>query len=70
MVYGWSVSPSGIYRTREGRTLRISLAEDGAISVQILEDDAWVPASVRMAGLRLAPTTRRLSPREIARLPD
>lgn len=70
MVYGASVSPSGIYRTREGRTLRISLAEDGAISVQILQDDAWVPASVRMAGLRLAPTTRRLSPREIARLPD
>jgi hypothetical protein len=70
MAYGGWVTPSGIYRTQEGRTLRISLAEDGAISVQILEDDAWVPASVRMAGLRLSPTTRRLSAREIARLPD
>jgi len=70
MAYGGYVSSSGIYRTQEGRTLRISLAEDGAISVQILEEDTWVPASVRMAGLRLAPTTRRLSAREIARLPD
>lgn len=64
------MSPSGIYRTEQGRTLRISLAEDGAISVQRLEHDAWVPASVRMAGLRLAPSTRKLTEREIAKLPD
>lgn len=70
MAYGGSVSPSGIYRTEQGRTLRIALAEDGAISVQVLEDDVWVPASVRMAGLRLAPSTRKLTAREIAKLPD
>lgn len=63
------MSPSGVYRTEQGRTLRIMVAEDGALSVQILEGDAWVPASVRMAGLRLSPTTRRLTATEIAALP-
>ncbi|GBC86591.1 hypothetical protein HRbin12_00588 [bacterium HR12] len=69
MAYSGEVSPSGVYRTEQGRTLRIRVAEDGALSVQILEGDAWVAASVRMVGLRLAPTTRRLSAAEIAALP-
>lgn len=69
MAYGGAMSPSGVYRTREGRTLRIRVAEDGAISVQILRGDEWLPASVRMAGLRLSPTTRKLTATEIAALP-
>lgn len=69
MAYGGYVSPSGVYRTKQGRTLRIRIAEDGALSVQILADDGWIPASVRMAGLRLSPTTRKLTATEIAALP-
>lgn len=60
---------SEVYRTKQGKTLRISLAEDGAIRVEVLEDGAWVPGNVRMAGLRLSPTTRKLTAREVLALP-
>jgi hypothetical protein len=60
---------SEVYRTKKGKTLRISLAEDGAIRVEVLEDGVWVPGNVRMAGLRLSPTTRKLSAREVLALP-
>jgi hypothetical protein len=60
---------SGIYRTEQGRTLRISVTEESAIGVEILENDVWVPGSVRMAGLRLSPTTRKLTAAEVRALP-
>jgi len=60
---------SDVYRTKLGKTLRISIAEDGAIRVEILADGAWVAGSVRMAGLRLSPTTRKLTAREVLALP-
>ena len=60
---------SGIYRTEQGRTLRISVTEESAIGVEILENDVWVPGSVRMAGLRLSPTTRELTAAEVRALP-
>jgi hypothetical protein len=60
---------SSIYRTEQGKTLRISESEDGAVQVEILDDDAWIPASVRMAGLRLSPTTRKLTARQVLALP-
>lgn len=60
---------SSVYRTVQGRTLRISLAEDGAIRVELLEEGAWMPGPVRMAGLRLSPSTRKLSAREVLALP-
>jgi hypothetical protein len=69
MAYcGW-VTTSAVYRTKQGKTLRISVAEDGAIRVEVLEGDAWVAGSVRMAGLRLSPTTRKLTAREVHALP-
>jgi hypothetical protein len=60
---------SEVYRTKQGKTLRISVAEDGAIRVEILEEGVWMPGNVRMAGLRLSPTTRKLSAREVLALP-
>lgn len=60
---------SEVYRTQQGKTLRISVAEDGAIRVEVLEDGVWVPGNVRMAGLRLSPTTRKLNAREVLALP-
>jgi hypothetical protein len=58
------------YRTRMGKTLRIAESDDGAVSIQILKDGAWVDAPRGMIGLRLSPETRRLSRSEVAALPD
>jgi hypothetical protein len=69
MAYPGTVTRSDVYRTKMGKTLRISLAGDGAIRVEILEGDAWVAGPVRMAGLRLSPTTRKLTAREVLALP-
>jgi len=69
MAYGEVVGSSNVYRTKQGRTLRISLAEDGAIRVELLEEGAWVAGPVRMAGLRLSPTTRKLTASEVLALP-
>jgi hypothetical protein len=60
---------SGIYRTEQGRTLRISVTDESGIGVEILQNDVWVPGSVRMAGLRLSPTTRKLTAAEVRALP-
>ena len=60
---------SGIYRTEQGRTLRISVTDESGIGVEILQNDVWVPGSVRMAGLRLSPTTRKLTAAEVRSLP-
>jgi hypothetical protein len=60
---------SGVYRTEQGRTLRISVTDESGIGVEILQNDVWVPGSVRMAGLRLSPTTRKLTAAEIRALP-
>jgi hypothetical protein len=63
------VKVSAVYRTKQGRTLRISESEDGALRVEILDGGAWIDGNVRMAGLRLSPTTRKLSGAEVRALP-
>jgi hypothetical protein len=63
------VRSSNVYRTRLGKTLRILLAEDGAIRVELLEEGTWVAGPVRMAGLRLSPTTHKLTASEVLGLP-
>ena len=68
MTYGDRVR-SEVYRTKQGRTLRISVAEDGAIRVERLQEGAWIAGNVRMAGLRLSPTTRKLTAAEVLALP-
>lgn len=57
------------YRTAGGATLRVTVTADGAPNVQLLKDGAWTPAPVRMMGLRLSPTTRRLRAAEVRALP-
>lgn len=39
------------------------------LSVRVLKDGTWADAPLGMIGLRLAPTTRRLTAREIDTLP-
>jgi hypothetical protein len=58
------------YKTEMGKTLRVQESDDGQLSVQILKDGEWAEAPRGMIGLRLAPGTKRLTAREIKRLPD
>ena len=57
------------YRTATGKTLRMEETDDGMPSVKVLKDGVWVDAPRGMFGLRLSPTTRRLTAKEIGHLP-
>jgi hypothetical protein len=48
---------------------RVSEDLDGHLSVGVLEDARWVEARVGIVGLRVAPGTRRLTPKQILGLP-
>jgi hypothetical protein len=48
---------------------RVSEDLDGHLSVGVLEDTKWVEARVGIVGLRVAPGTRRLTPKQILDLP-
>ncbi len=60
---------SGVYRTESGMIFRVNEDLDGHLSVGILKDSAWVEARVGVAGLRVAPTTVRLTEKQVLRLP-
>jgi hypothetical protein len=60
---------SAVYRTARGKTLRISESEDGALRLEILDGEVWMDGPVRMAGLRLSATTRKLTSAEVLALP-
>lgn len=68
MPYSGAVT-SDVYRTETGRTLRITESDDGAIKVEVLEEGSWIAGPIGMAGLRLAPTTTRLSGAALRSLP-
>ena len=57
------------YRTELGTIFRISEGNDGHLSVQLLKRTLWVPGPIGMVGLRLAPTTTRLTARQVRALP-
>ncbi len=69
MAYNGPVS-SEIYRTESGRVMRVIEADDGGLKVETLSDDVWVAGRIGMAGLRLSPSTTKLTARETKRLPD
>jgi hypothetical protein len=64
------VSETGVYRTELGTIFRISENEERRISVELLKLALWVPGPIAMAGLRVAPTTTRLTSRQIQALPE
>ena len=64
------MSETNVYRTGEGTIFRIREDEEGRLSVELLKTPLWVAGPIGMAGLRIAPTTRRLTPRQIERLPE
>ena len=59
-----------VYRTQGGIILRVTEAEDGGLKVETLTDGAWVAGPIGMVGLRLSPTTSRLTAREIRGFPE
>ena len=60
---------SGVYRTESGMIFRVSQDADGHLSVGVLKDATWVEARIGVVGLRRSPTTVRLTPKQILRLP-
>ena len=63
-VEGW-----GVYRTESGMIFRVSEDEDGHLSVGILQGSTWVDGRIGVVGLRRSPTTVRLTPKQVLRLP-
>ncbi len=64
------MEPIPVYRTESGMLIRIWHRDDGQLCVEELGASGWEPAPSRFAGLRLSSTTRRLTPRQVAALPD
>ncbi len=65
----YPVGVRDIFRTAMGKTIRVDETDDGALTVEVLRDGAWMRAPLGMIGLRLSPMTRRLTAREIDGLP-
>jgi hypothetical protein len=67
--YTCAVRPSGVYRTQLGMIFRVTETVEGGLRVEVLKEDAWIPGRVAMVGLRLAPSTTKLSRSAIRQLP-
>ena len=48
---------------------RVSEDAEGHPKVGVLEGSAWVDARIGVVGLRRSPTTVRLTPKQVLRLP-
>lgn len=60
---------TNVYKTGSGTIFRVSQEPGGHMSVQLLKASEWQPAPIGMAGLRVAPTTSRLTERQVKQLP-
>ena len=61
--------PSGVYQTDLGLIFRVTETVEGGLKVEILKDGSWTPGRIGMVGLRLAPSTTKLSRSAIQELP-
>jgi hypothetical protein len=59
-----------VYRTERGLILRIIESEEGGLKVEMLKSAGWVAGRIGMVGLRLSPSTHRLTLEETKRLPE
>jgi hypothetical protein len=64
------VTDPDVYKTQSGTILRVVHADDGGLKVEMLKEGAWIAARIGMAGLRLSPSTRKLTERQVRALPD
>ncbi|MEX0985778.1 MAG: hypothetical protein WD096_12140 [Actinomycetota bacterium] len=62
------MSTDGVYRTEGGMVFKVEREADGHLSVERFMQGLWSRAPIGLAGLRIAPTTRRLTARQIAAL--
>ena len=60
---------TNVYRTETGTIFRVTEDSDGHITVGILKEAVWEDAGIGMVGLRVAPTTVRLTPKQVLQLP-
>jgi hypothetical protein len=65
-----TVADPNVYKTQSGLILRVVHADDGGLKVEMLKEGAWIAARIGMAGLRLSPSTRKLTERQVRALPD
>jgi hypothetical protein len=64
------VKETSVYRTESGMIFRVSDDGEGHLSVGVLKEATWVDARIGIIGLRVAPTTVRLTSRQVLRLPQ
>jgi hypothetical protein len=62
--------PIPIYRTKGGLVMRVIEADDGGLRVETLDGDEWVAGRIGMVGLRLDPSTTKLTASEMKLLPE
>jgi hypothetical protein len=60
---------TNVYRTASGMIFRVSEGGEGHLAVETLGKTGWSPAAIGMIGLRVAPTTVRLTAKQVLRLP-
>jgi hypothetical protein len=63
------VDETGVYRTESGMIFRVIEDSEGHLSVGVLQEAIWVAARIGIVGLRVAPTTVRLTERQVLALP-
>jgi hypothetical protein len=63
------VRSSGTYRTDLGQIFRVTETVEGGLKVEVLKDGEWMPGRIGMVGLRLNPSTTKLSAAAIQKLP-
>jgi hypothetical protein len=59
----------GVYRTDQGTIFRIAETVETGPKVEVLRGGEWLPGPIAMFGLRLEPSTRRLTAAAIEKLP-
>lgn len=64
------VATPAVYRTERGLIWRLIKSDDGGVKVEMLKDGVWVAGRIGMVGLRLSPSTTRLTSNEIRSLPE
>jgi hypothetical protein len=59
-----------VYRSEGGLIMRVIEADDGGLKVETLADGEWIAGRIGMVGLRLSPTTTKLTAKELKGLPE
>ena len=61
---------TSVYRTASGMIFRVSQGGDAYLLVETLEETGWTRAQPGIMGLRVNPTTRRLTAKQVLALPS